>query len=211
MFTGIIEEIGRVRRLEPRPEGARIAIEAKRVLEETKIGDSIATNGVCLTVVTMDGESFTADVMAETLRMTNLGDLSPGDPVNLERAMSLKGRLGGHLVAGHVDGLARITGKRREGDSLWIDLSLDHGLMRYVLDRGSVALDGTSLTVARRHATGLSVSLIPVTQEETVLSRKNLGQTVNVEVDMIGKYVEQLLTPQKASGIDMNFLKQHGF
>jgi riboflavin synthase len=198
MFTGIIEEIGRVRRLEPRPEGARIAIEAKRVLEETKIGDSIATNGVCLTVVTMDGESFTANVMAETLRMTNLGDLSPGDPVNLERAMSLKGRLGGHLVAGHVDGLARITGKRREGDSLW-------------LDRGSVALDGTSLTVARRHATGLSVSLIPVTQEETVLSRKSLGQTVNVEVDMIGKYVEQLLTPQKASGIDMNFLKQHGF
>lgn len=211
MFTGIIEEIGRVARLDPRPEGARITIEAGRVLEETKVGDSIATNGVCLTVVTHDGARFTADVMAETLRMTNLGGLSPGDSVNLERAMSLKGRLGGHLVAGHIDGLARITGRRQEGESLWIELKLDESLMRYVLDRGSVALDGTSLTVARRHAGGLSVSLIPVTQEETILATKRVGQTVNVEVDMIGKYVEQLMTPQKEGKISLDFLREHGF
>ncbi len=211
MFTGIIEEIGRVRRVEARPEGARITIEAEHVLDQTKSGDSIATNGICLTVVNHDGTHFTADVMAETLRMTNLGELSPGDPVNLERAMTLNGRLGGHLVAGHVDGLARITGTRNEGDSLWIDLKVDDRLMRYVLDRGSVALDGTSLTVARRQAGGLSVSLIPVTQEETILAKKRVGQTVNVEVDMIGKYVEQLMTPQKEGKISLDFLREHGF
>lgn len=211
MFTGIIEEIGTVKSVMRRPKGARIEIAAKTVLEGTRLGDSIATNGVCLTVVERTDDHFTADVMAQTLRLSNLGTFKSGDPVNLERAMALGGRLGGHLVAGHCDGVAKILSLREEGDALWIELKLPEKLMRYCLDQGSIALDGTSLTIAAKNGDRLAVSLIPMTQEETILAQKRVGDPVNIEVDMIGKFVEQLLPGARQKNLTMATLAEHGF
>ena len=149
MFTGIIEEIGTVRRIEHGAKGARLTIQAKTVLEDTRIGDSIATNGVCLTVVSMTGDSFSADVMAESLRRSSLGTLQGGSPVNLERAMAANGRFGGHIVSGHIDGTGTIASQKREDNAVWVKIKTPAPLLRYIVEKGSIAIDGISLTVAK--------------------------------------------------------------
>lgn len=217
MFTGIIEEIGTVRRIERGAAGARLTIAAKTVLEGTKLGDSIATNGVCLTVVAMTADSFSADVMAESLRRSSLGALQSGSPVNLERAMPMNGRFGGHIVSGHIDGTGTIASQKREDNAVWVTVNTSASLLRYIVEKGSIAIDGVSLTVAAVDQTGFSVSIIPHTGAQTILLDKKPGETVNLECDVIGKYVEKLLAPyapaekSTSSSITMEFLAQHGF
>lgn len=216
MFTGIIEEIGTVRRIEHGAAGARLTIAAKTVLEGTKLGDSIATNGVCLTVVSMAADSFSADVMAETLRRSSLGTLQTSSPVNLERAMPASGRFGGHIVSGHIDGTGTIACQKREDNAVWVTVRTPSSLLRYIVEKGSIAIDGVSLTVAAVDETSFSVSIIPHTGAQTILLGKKPGETVNLECDVIGKYVEKLLAPYTAekgtaSGITMEFLARNGF
>ena len=203
MFTGLIEEIGTVRRIERGAKGARLTIAADTVLENTKIGDSIATNGVCLTVVALTDDSFSADVMAESLRRSALG--------NLERAMPADGRFGGHIVSGHIDGTGSVLSQRREDNAVWVTIKTPAPLLRYIVEKGSIAIDGVSLTVAAVTDTDFSVSIIPHTGAQTILLGKKPGEPVNLECDVIGKYVEKMLTPHKSSGITMDFLAQHGF
>lgn len=211
MFTGIIEEIGTVRRIEHGAKGARLTIQAKTVLEDTRIGDSIATNGVCLTVVSMTGDSFSADVMAESLRRSSLGTLQGGSPVNLERAMAANGRFGGHIVSGHIDGTGTIASQKREDNAVWVKIKTPAPLLRYIVEKGSIAIDGVSLTVAAVTDTDFSVSIIPHTGTQTILLGKKPGDPVNLECDVIGKYVEKLTTPHKTGGISTNFLAENGF
>lgn len=214
MFTGIIEEIGTVRRIERGARGARLTIGAETVLEGTKIGDSIATNGVCLTVTGMTADSFAADVMAETLRRSGLGALQSSAPVNLERAMPADGRFGGHIVSGHIDGTGTVAALRREDNAVWVTVHAAPALLRYIVEKGSIAIDGVSLTVAAVDTDGFSVSIIPHTGAQTILLGKKPGDTVNLECDVIGKYVEKLLGPHQekpGSGITMDFLAQNGF
>ena len=211
MFTGIIEEIGTVRRIEHGAKGARLTIQAKTVLEDTKIGDSIATNGVCLTVVSMTGDSFSADVMAESLRRSSLGTLQGGSPVNLERAMAANGRFGGHIVSGHIDGTGTIASQKREDNAVWVKVKTPAPLLRYIVEKGSIAIDGVSLTVAAVTDTDFSVSIIPHTGAQTILLGKKPGDPVNLECDVIGKYVEKLTAPHKTGGISTNFLAENGF
>ena len=195
MFTGIIEEIGTVRRIERGASGARLTIAAKTVLEGTKLGDSIATNGVCLTVVSLTSDSFSADVMAESLRRSNLGALQTGSPVNLERAMPLNGRFGGHIVSGHIDGTGTIASQKREDNAVWVTVRTAASLLRYIVEKGSIAIDGVSLTVAAVDESSFVVSIIPHTGAQTILLDKKPGETVNLECDVIGKYVEKLFAP----------------
>lgn len=211
MFTGIIEEIGTVRRIEHGAKGARLTIQAKTVLEDTRIGDSIATNGVCLTVVSMTGDSFSADVMAESLRRSSLGTLQGGSPVNLERAMAANGRFGGHIVSGHIDGTGTIASQKREDNAVWVKIKTPAPLLRYIVEKGSIAIDGVSLTVAAVTDTDFSVSIIPHTGAQTILLGKKPGESVNLECDVIGKYVEKLTAPHKTGGISTNFLAENGF
>ncbi len=211
MFTGIIEEIGTVRRIEHGAKGARLTIQAKTVLEDTRIGDSIATNGVCLTVVSMTGDSFSADVMAESLRCSSLGTLQGGSPVNLERAMAANGRFGGHIVSGHIDGTGTIASQKREDNAVWVKIKTPAPLLRYIVEKGSIAIDGVSLTVAAVTDTDFSVSIIPHTGAQTILLGKKPGDPVNLECDVIGKYVEKLTAPHKTGGISTNFLAENGF
>ena len=216
MFTGIIEEIGTVRRIEHGAKGARLTIQANTVLEDTRIGDSIATNGVCLTVVSMTGDSFSADVMAESLRRSSLGTLQGGSPVNLERAMAANGRFGGHIVSGHIDGTGTITETQRDDNAVWYTVSAAPTLLRHIVEKGSIAIDGISLTVATVAADRFSVSVIPHTAAVTVLGRKGPGDIVNLETDLIGKYVEKLLRPTadsapRNSSISLEFLTENGF
>ena len=211
MFTGIIEEIGTVRRIEHGAKGARLTIQAKTVLEDNRIGDSIATNGVCLTVVSMTGDSFSADVMAESLRRSSLGTLQGGSPVNLERAMAANGRFGGHIVSGHIDGTGTIASQKREDNAVWVKIKTPAPLLRYIVEKGSIAIDGVSLTVAAVTDTDFSVSIIPHTGAQTILLGKKPGDPVNLECDVIGKYVEKLTAPHKTGGISTNFLAENGF
>lgn len=211
MFTGIIEEIGTVRRIEHGAKGARLTIQAKTVLEDTRIGDSIATNGVCLTVVSMTGDSFSADVMAESLRRSSLGTLQGGSPVNLERAMAANGRFGGHIVSGHIDGTGTIASQKREDNAVWVKIKTPAPLLRYIVEKGSIAIDGVSLTVAAVTDTDFSVSIIPHTGAQTILLGKKPGDPVNLECDVIGKYVEKLTAPHKIGEISTNFLAENGF
>lgn len=211
MFTGIIEEIGTVRRIEHGAKGARLTIQAKTVLEDTRIGDSIATNGVCLTVVSMTGDSFSADVMAESLRRSSLGSLQGGSPVNLERAMAANGRFGGHIVSGHIDGTGTIASQKREDNAVWVKIKTPAPLLRYIVEKGSIAIDGVSLTVAAVTDTDFSVSIIPHTGAQTILLGKKPGDPVNLECDVIGKYIEKLTAPHKTGGISTNFLAENGF
>ena len=194
MFTGIIEELGEVVRLEPGEDSARLTVRGPRVTSDAVHGASIAVNGVCVTVVEHDDTTFTVDVMAETLARTSLGVLGAGDPVNLERAMTASGRFGGHVVQGHVDGTATVT-DRTPGDR-WevVRLTMPGDLARYVVEKGSVTVDGVSLTVAAVGDDWFTVSLIPTTLELTTLGHKAVGAPVNLEVDVIAKYVERLLT-----------------
>lgn len=215
MFTGIIEELGTVADFQILPDAAYLTIDARKVLEDTQIGDSIAVNGVCLTVVSIQETQFTVDVMAETLQKTSLSELTRGSKVNLERALQLSTRLGGHLVSGHVDGTGIIRKKTKVGIAEVFEIKASPSLLNYILPKGSIAIDGISLTVVNVDHQGFSVSLIPHTRQETTLGFKNAGSTVNLETDIIGKYVAQFLGKKPASenhkDISMEFLAQHGF
>ena len=216
MFTGIVEEIGTVKHVVSGHDSGEIAIKASRVLEDTKVGDSIAVNGVCLTVTSLQFDGFTADVMPETLRRSNLGQLKYGDPVDLERAMAADGRFGGHIVSGHIDGTGQIVDQRREGNAVWVRIQTVPDIQRLIVEKGSIAIDGISLTVAAVSPTDFQVSVIPHTGSETILLTKRPGEKVNLENDIVGKYVQRLLQPesQKRAGeshITMEFLERHGF
>lgn len=215
MFTGIIEEIGTVERVRRGAHSAVLTVRARTVLEGTKIGDSIAVNGICLTVTALGGGSFSADVMHETLNRSALAGLSAGTHVNLERAMSADGRFGGHIVAGHVDGVGKIARVRRDDTAVWYTVEAARPVLRYVVEKGSVAIDGISLTVAAVTETDFSVSVIPHTAAKTVLGERRAGDLVNLETDVIGKYVEKLLAPapeqREGGGITREFLSRYGF
>lgn len=214
MFTGIIEEIGQVKYVKEGAVSSTITIQANKVLENTKVGDSICTNGVCLTVTEMSINEFKADVMAETLRRSTLGKLKKGSNVNLERALTLQTPLGGHLVSGHIDGVGKIIEVKPEENATWFYIELDKNLLKYVVEKGSIAVDGISLTVAYVDNKGFKVSIIPHTSKMTILMGKNVGENVNIECDVIGKYVEKLVCHKeedKKSNIDMNFLLKNGF
>lgn len=213
MFTGIVEELGIIRKISISGHSGSITIEASKVLEGTRIGDSIAVNGICLTVTSMAGDSFTADIMAETVRRSSLKGAVSGDKVNLERAMVADGRFGGHIVSGHVDGTGTIIGMHREENAVWVTISAEPSIMKFIVEKGSVCLDGISLTVAKVGTTDFSVSVIPHTGEETTLLRKKTGSLINIENDVVGKYVERLLNfkNNESTGITMDFLKKYDF
>lgn len=215
MFTGIVEEIGVVERIRRGVNSAVLTVRAEKVLEDIHIGDSIAVNGVCLTVTGFTGTGFTVDVMHETLNRSSLSGLSSGARVNLERAMAANGRFGGHIVAGHVDGVGRISHVKRDDNAVWYTVQAGPEILRYVVEKGSVAIDGISLTVARVTDRDFSVSVIPHTAQVTVLGAKGPGDRVNLESDMIGKYVEKLLRPCEeptgSGGVTMEFLRNNGF
>ena len=193
MFTGIIEEIGTIKKITTRGKSGIFEIAAEKVLEDTKIGDSIAVNGVCLTVTSMTKSSFTADVMPETLRRSSLYLISQGSSVNLERAMAGNGRFGGHIVSGHIDGTGRILNLVQEENAVWVHIGADEEIMRLIVRQGSIAVDGISLTVASLKENEFAVSVIPHTGEKTSLLSKKAGDIVNLENDILGKYVKKLL------------------
>lgn len=193
MFTGIVEETGTVKSLSISGSSGSIAIKASKVLEGTKTGDSIAVNGICLTVTYMTPEYFTADVMAETVRRSSLSALSPGDRVNLERAMACDGRFGGHIVSGHIDSTGVISEMRKEENAVWVKIAAPADILELTVEKGSIAIDGISLTVAAVSDADFSVSVIPHTGEETTLLKKKPGDVVNLETDIVGKYVKKLL------------------
>jgi len=217
VFTGLVEEIGIIKSIEKGVKSAKLTIEGKKVLEGVQIGDSISTNGVCLTVVSFTKSNFTVDVMAETFRRSSLGSLKEGSKVNLERALRADGRFGGHIVSGHIDGTGLIISFEKEDNAVWITIKADCNILRYVVEKGSIAIDGVSLTVAYVSEDFLKVSIIPHTGEETILLKKSPGEVVNLECDILGKYVEKLLgvkTPtinKKESSISLDFLQQNGF
>lgn len=216
MFTGIIEEVGIVKSLKLGSESSKLTIKAQTVLEKTLIGDSIAVNGVCLTVTNMTGNSFEADVMEETFRRSNLGSLKVGSRVNLERALTLEKRLGGHIVSGHIDGRGEVVSLIEEKNAVWVTISAGDNILKYVIEKGSIAIDGISLTVAYVDDEVFKVSIIPHTGEETTLLTKKTGDAVNLECDMVGKYVEKLLgfnnkEEKKKSSITEEFLRSNGF
>lgn len=216
MFTGIIEETGTVRTVRRGAVTSFIEVEAEKIFSDLHIGDSVAVNGVCLTVKEMGGGTFRADVMNETLKRSSLGSLSSGSRVNLERAMAADGRFGGHIVSGHIDGTGTITDIKRDGIAIWYTVAATPEIMRYIVEKGSIAIDGISLTVAGRTDSSFSVSVIPHTAEQTILSQKKNGDIVNLENDIIGKYVERLIGTKDASDgaeskITAQFLARHGF
>ena len=216
MFTGIVEEIGVLKQIKHGEKSSILTVKADKVLEDTKIGDSIATNGICLTVVKLSGDSFEADVMAESLRRTNLGDLKIGDQLNLERALTPLTRMGGHIVSGHIDGIGTIKSFVKEDTAVVVTIDTDYNILRYIIEKGSIAIDGISLTVAGVDDKKFSVSLIPHTGEQTILLKKKPGDTVNLECDIIGKYVERLVSmPPKEetenNSLNEDFLKENGF
>ena len=196
MFTGIIEETGKIISV----GAGRIAVQAGKVLEGTKIGDSIAVNGVCLTVTTMTSSEFTADVMPETLSRTNLGSLGKGSCVNLERAMAADGRFGGHIVSGHIDGTGTVSRLEKDGNAVWVYIAAPGSILNLIIEKGSIAIDGISLTVAKVNAVEFAVSVIPHTGEETTLLGKKAGDMVNLENDVIGKYVQKLMGLGRVEG-----------
>lgn len=214
MFTGLVEEVGKVLNIVVENNIWTIAFNCKEILKGISIGDSIAVNGVCLTVKEFDDNLFKADAMAETIRKTNLGFLKKDDQVNLERALKMGDRLGGHIVSGHIDGTGIIEEFQEEGDALWISISAPKDILRYIVYKGSVAIDGVSLTVSYIDEEKFKVTIIPHTKEATTLIKKNTKDLVNIECDIVGKYIEKFLQPidfENESKIDRNFLKENGF
>ncbi len=217
MFTGIVEEVGEIRGIKKGEKSSILSIKANKVIEDVKLGHSICTNGVCLTVTNIYGNIFDADVMAETLRRSNLGELKVGSKVNLERALSAKGRFGGHIVSGHIDGVGKIVSLEKEDNAIWVTIEAKENILQYIVEKGSIAIDGISLTVAYVDDKVFKVSIIPHTGKETILLSKTSEDTVNLECDVIGKYVEKLLTFQsgkkveKKDSINEDFLKENGF
>ena len=213
MFTGIIEELGTVRDIGISGSSGQITLSASKVLEGTKIGDSIAVNGVCLTVTRLTSDGFTADVMPETMKRTSLSIVTRGDKVNLERAMAADGRFGGHIVSGHIDGTGTIRDYRKDGNAVWVTISAPADILRLIVEKGSIAIDGISLTVAAVDESSFKVSIIPHTAGETTLLTKHVGDPVNLETDIIGKYVAKLMgvtvnsTSTTNSGLTMDMLK----
>lgn len=218
MFTGIVEEVGEIINVKKGQKSAELTIKGNVVTTDSKVGDSIAVNGVCLTATTISGNVFTADVMAETMRRSSLGSLSKGSKVNLERAMAADGRFGGHIVSGHIDGTGTIKSLEREDNAVWVTIAADKKIMKYIIEKGSITIDGISLTVAKVKEDTFSVSIIPHTAKETILLTKRENDIVNLENDVIGKYVERLLgfkaeeeKSQNKSSFDMDFLARNGF
>lgn len=216
MFTGLVEEIGTIQGISKGTKGAKLTIKAKKVLEGVQLGDSICTNGVCLTVTEYNANSFAVDVMAETMRRSNLDNVKIGDNVNLERALPANGRLGGHIVSGHIDGTGEIVNYEKEDNAVWITIKADSSILRYIVQKGSIAIDGVSLTVASVDDEVFKVSIIPHTADETTLLKKYEGAKVNLECDVIGKYVEKLLgisnkVENKKTSISEEFLRLNGF
>lgn len=215
MFTGIIEEIGQIQKLSPIPGGKKINVKANKILDDLKIDQSVAVNGVCLTVIGISGNVFSAEAVGETLEKSTLNNVKSLDPVNLERAMKLDDRLGGHLVQGHVNGVGRITKLNRRGDNWYLEIDLPDNLIRYVISEGSIAIEGISLTVANLSGNKVGVSVIPHTFNNTTLTRAKIGQKCNIETDLIGKYLEKWiknpLHDQSRKPITVNWLKNQGF
>lgn len=219
MFTGIVEEMGRLCAIQKGPASARLTVEAHKIIRDVQLGDSIACNGVCLTVTDFTHDRFTADVMHETLDRTSLGQLSPGQALNLERAMPMNGRFGGHIVTGHIDGTGEISSIEEDDIARRLQIRCEKRLMRYMIRQGAVALDGTSLTIASISEGAFVVSLIPHTLAATVLQYRKKGEWVNIECDLVGKYVDHLLflgpeeqeEQQTSSPITRAFLTEHGF
>jgi riboflavin synthase len=220
MFTGIIEGFGIIKEMHPTGQGRRLTLEAEFDLDQTKIGDSISVSGACLTVVAIDGRRFKADLSPETLEKTTFGNAKIGDRVNLERSLRLSDRLDGHLVSGHIDGLGIIKEKKQAGNAIMITFGVSEPLSRYMIKKGSVAVDGISLTINNCDRSGFGVSIIPHTAKLTTMGFKRIGDSVNIEADMIGKYVERFLTQRGGtengkktvtSSIDKQFLEKAGF
>ena len=214
MFTGIIEEVGRIRAIERQAVSARLTVAASKVLSDVHLGDSIAVNGVCLTVTSFGRDYFCADVMHETLNRSSLGKLVRGSAVNLERAMAADGRFGGHIVSGHIDGTGKVAAITKDDNAIWYQIKTDSGILKYIVEKGSVAIDGISLTVAKTDSQSFSVSIIPHTAGATTLSLRKAGDVVNLENDIVGKYIEKFITFEKEkpkSGITKEFLLKNGF
>lgn len=197
MFTGIIEEIGRIGSIRRGVKSFTLTVDATEIMSDVKVGDSISTNGVCLTVTSLTSSGFTADVMPETVNRTALSQLKAGSEVNLERALTLNSRLGGHIVSGHIDGTGIIVDIRRDDNAVWITISCGSSMLRYIINKGSIALQGVSLTVAEVFSDRFSVSLIPHTQKVTTLHSARIGDMVNLETDVMAKYAERLLGIQQ--------------
>ncbi len=215
MFTGIIEEVGKIERIQNGSHSAVLHIQAQKILDDLKIGDSVAVNGVCLTVTSFRKQGFTADVMHETLNRSALALLQTGSRVNLERAMPVDGRFGGHIVAGHVDGMGKVMRIEQDDNAVWYTVQAAESVMKYIVEKGSIAIDGISLTVAKVETAYFSISAIPHTVRETTLKERRIGDAVNLETDIIGKYVEKLLCPKAVSqpngGLTREFLAKYGY
>ena len=216
MFTGIVEEMGTIAGIQKGAKSAVLTIQAEKVFSDIHIGDSIALNGVCLTVTSFSGNTYTADVMNETLRRSSLGSLTIGSKENLERAMAANVRFGGHIVSGHIDGTGTITKVEKDDNAIWYTIAAEENLMKYIVEKGSIAIDGISLTVAKRSDMDFAISMIPHTAKETVLSQKKPGDIVNLENDIVGKYIEQLMhyekkEEKKESRLTKEFLLRAGF
>ena len=216
MFTGIIEEIGKVKAIVRHANSIKLTIAVEKILEDMHVGDSICTNGVCLTVTTFDDSSYTADVMPETMNRTNFKDLRINDLVNCEPAMPANGRFGGHIVSGHIDGVGVISTMTDDDKAIRVKIETRPEILRYIVEKGSIAIDGISLTVTDVSSFDFGVSIIQHTQDETTLTKKKIGDTVNLENDIVGKYVEKLMQPapsedSTSSPITMEFLAQYGF
>ena len=217
MFTGIIEEIGILKAIHRGASGCSLDIQASTVLRDLRPGDSVATNGVCLTATSIGTGSFRADVMPETMRRTNLGTLLPGSRLNLERALTLSARLGGHIVSGHIDGTGTITAIRHDDNATWYTIAASPAILRYIVEKGSIAIDGISLTVAAVTPADFQVSTIPHTRSATTLTDRRVGDIVNLENDLIAKYIERLALPRRHTpspspgGLTLEFLHANGF
>lgn len=216
IFTGIIEELGVVKSIAINGTSGCITIKAQKVLEGTQLGDSIAVNGTCLTVTSINSDGFSADVMAETVRRTSLSQVGKGDMVNLERAMILNGRFGGHIVSGHIDGTGTITKYTKEENAIWVTIKAPEEILDLIVEKGSICIDGISLTVATVSDRDFQVSIIPHTAKETTLIHKKVGSLVNLENDIVGKYIKKLMEnkqeeqAKKASGLTMEMLEEYG-
>jgi riboflavin synthase len=217
MFTGLIEEVGEITSVTRKGNSAQITVKARKILKDTKLGDSISTNGVCLTVTEKTSNTFTVDVMPETMNRSNLKNFKYGSKVNLERALRVGDRLDGHMVSGHVDGLGKIANYLKEDNAVWITVEADKSLLKYIIEKGSIAIDGTSLTVAYVDDRSFKVSIIPHTGEATTLLDKKIGDEVNLECDMVGKYIEKFMkfeenkSEESNSNLNEDFLRQNGF
>lgn len=215
MFTGIVEEIGKIQNVRKNIKSSILTIKGDKIFEDIHIGDSISVNGVCLTVTTFNNNTFTADVMNETLSRSSLCNLKNGSNVNLERAMPANGRFGGHIVSGHIDGTGKIIRIKKDGNAIWYTIAVGEKLMKYIVEKGSIAIDGISLTIAKVIVNGFSVSIVPQTAQETTLFHRLVGDIVNIENDVIGKYVDKLITCEKnkkdENNISIDFLIKNGF